>query len=465
MAVRIFNQYVPLRMLMLAGIDFVLLLLAALAGSLARYAGDIILLLNDYPYLLLQAWVFAFVMFLGLFSTGLYQARLQLRTIGYLIRIGVSLTLGTFFLAVLFYIAEPLYMGRGMLAAATGLAFFFLCGSRIIFIRAVGDDFFRRRVIVFGAGRRALELADARMRRDMGGIRILGFIEWPGGPTRVDPSKLIDVGGRRLVDVLAAHQVDELVVAVDDRRRALPMEQLLQCRLAGFRVVDILPFMDREMGKVRINLLYPSWFIFSDGFSQGSVRRAARRTFDLVASIGLLVLATPLILAGAVAIWLESRGPVLFRQLRVGLDGQAFLLLKFRSMVPNAESITGACWAEANDPRITRVGRVLRKFRIDELPQIFNVLKGEMSFVGPRPERPEFVDELGRKIPFYRERHSVKPGITGWAQLRYPYGATEEDAMEKLQYDLYYVKNQSLLFDFLILLQTAEVVLWGRGVR
>jgi sugar transferase (PEP-CTERM system associated) len=244
------------------------------------------------------------------------------------------------------------------------------------------------------------------------------------------------------------------------------MPELLECRLAGIDILELPTFLERETGKVRLDVLNPSWIIFGDGFRASPLQRALERGFDLVASFGLLVLALPLMLLAAIGIKLEDglRAPVFYRQRRVGQHGEIFEVLKFRSMRVDAER-SGAQYAETNDPRVTRLGGFMRKTRIDELPQLINVLRGDMSFVGPRPERPEFVCQLEERIPYYRERHTVKPGITGWAQLCYPYGSSEKDTVEKLQYDLYYVKNRSLLFDLAILVQTVEVVLWGKGAR
>jgi sugar transferase (PEP-CTERM system associated) len=261
-------------------------------------------------------------------------------------------------------------------------------------------------------------------------------------------------------------------VAIDERRRGpgteggIPLAELMDCRLSGIRVCDVQQFIEREASKLDVDLLRPSWLVFSDGFIMSPRRRLSKRAFDLVASLGLLLLFWPVMIAITVAIWVESRysGPILLRQQRVGLGGAPFELLKFRSMVRDAEP-DGPVWASHNELRVTRVGRVIRKTRLDELPQLINVLKGEMSFVGPRPERPVFVNQLKAKIPYYAERHRVKPGITGWAQLCYPYGASVEDAKEKLQYDLYYLKNHSILLDLIILLQTVEVVVIGRGAR
>jgi sugar transferase (PEP-CTERM system associated) len=466
MAIRIFSYYVPFRMVILALVEFLLLAAAAYLGGLVRFEADPVALVRNYPLIISQSVLFALVMFLGIFSMGLYQGHMRLSLRSCAIRLSVGLTMGAVVLAVVYYVLPPLTLGRGMLAASVLLALGLLVASRTVFRNSVGEEAFRRRVIVLGAGRKAAELAALEHSDEGLNFRILGFVPAPGDEPVVESARFMDAQGS-LAEFMRRHEADEIVVAMDERRQGLPMRALLECRLKGFSVVDALVFMERETGKVRLDMLHPSWFIFSEGFSRSYVRVSLRRFFDVVAAVIMLVLTAPLMLVAALAIWLESgfRGPVLFEQLRVGLDGHPFLLKKFRSMVPNAEAVTGPTWCGQDDPRITCVGRVLRKFRIDELPQLFNVIMGEMSFVGPRPERPEFVDELGRQIPFYSERHVVKPGITGWAQLRYPYGASAEDAREKLQYDLYYAKNQSLLFDFAILLQTAEVVLWGKGVR
>jgi sugar transferase (PEP-CTERM system associated) len=251
---------------------------------------------------------------------------------------------------------------------------------------------------------------------------------------------------------------------MDDRRRDFPMEDFLECRLAGIDVLELASFLERETGKVRLDVLNPSWIVLGEGFKDSTLQQALVRAFDVLVSILLLVPAIPLLLLAAAAIRLEDgwRAPILYRQQRVGRYNKVFELLKLRSMRENAEQ-TGAVWAVPDDPRITRVGSFIRKTRIDELPQLVNVLRGDMSFVGPRPERPEFVEQLAKAIPYYRGRHAVKPGITGWAQLCYPYGASEKDALEKLQYDLFYVKNRSLLFDFAILVQTVEVIVWRKG--
>lgn len=273
--------------------------------------------------------------------------------------------------------------------------------------------------------------------------------------------------GERLRDLAQSAGVDEIVVAMDDRRREFPVRELLDCRLAGIEVIDLVSFLERETGRVRLDVLNPSWIIFGEGFRRDPVRQFTKRAFDVAAALLLLVVTLPFIVLTGIAIALEDglRGPYFYRQRRVGLDGKVFDVLKFRSMTVDAESDGRPRWATSGDSRVTRVGRFIRKVRIDELPQVFNVLRGDMSFVGPRPERPEFVSQFGDSVPYYDERHCAKPGITGWAQLCYPYGASEKDAIEKLQYDLYYVKNHTLLFDLMILLQTVEVVVFGKGGR
>jgi sugar transferase (PEP-CTERM system associated) len=256
------------------------------------------------------------------------------------------------------------------------------------------------------------------------------------------------------------------VVGVRERRNGgLPADQLLECKLAGIEIVDLSSFFERETGQIQLESLNASWMIFSDGFRRGSIKDITKRMFDIAASSVLLLLTLPVMFITTMLIWLESGSPILYRQERVGEYGRSFPVLKFRSMRVDAESDGVPQWAKKQDDRVTRVGRVIRKMRIDELPQVFNVLRGDMSFVGPRPERPYFVNELTSQIPYYPSRHTVKPGITGWAQIRYPYGATTEDAIQKLQYDLYYVKNHTLFLDLVILLQTAQVILFGKGAR
>jgi len=268
---------------------------------------------------------------------------------------------------------------------------------------------------------------------------------------------------QRLVDLAAALRVDEIVVALDDRRRGFPLDELLECKLAGIAIRPVLAFVERETGQIALDALRPSNFLFADGFPALFDRQPLKRSLDLAASLLLLALAWPAMLLAALAIGLESgfREPVLYRQIRVGQHDRPFTILKFRTMRVDAEG----GFAQPNDPRITRVGRLLRETRIDELPQLINVLRGEMSLIGPRPEQPQYVAQLRATIPFYGLRHLGQPGLTGWAQICYPYADSEQSSREKLQYDLYYLKNASVGFDLLILLQTVHTILWGSGAR
>mgnify|MGYP003375292750 FL=1 len=269
-----------------------------------------------------------------------------------------------------------------------------------------------------------------------------------------------------LSEHVVALRAGEVVLALEERRNALPLNDLLRVKTTGVHVNDIASFIERETGRVDLATTNPSGLIFSDGFSAGQrISKVGKRLFDIVASLIVLVIGLPLIVVAGIAVVLDSRGPVFYRQPRVGLFGEPYDIYKIRSMRTDAEAAGKAVWASENDPRVTRVGRIIRKLRIDELPQLWCVLKGEMSFVGPRPERPSFVEELEQKMPYYAERHMVKPGLTGWAQINYPYGASVEDARVKLEYDLYYAKNYSPFLDLLILLQTVRVVLWPEGAR
>lgn len=338
--------------------------------------------------------------------------------------------------------------------------------TRVGFLRMSDSDVFRRRVVVVGTGVRAARIAElvdkARNRyfvpkafvHACGDLRLV-----MGAPLDLDRTP----DDRALARY--AHEIGarEIVVATDERR-GMPVGQLLHCKIAGINVVDYQTFWERENGRIDIEALQPSWLIYSDGFRISPFNNFVKRSFDIVVSLALLVIALPVMAVSALIVRLESPGRVLYRQERVGIGGESFTLMKFRSMRDDAER-DGIRWAANSDPRVTRVGAVIRKFRIDELPQLFNVLKGDMSFVGPRPERPFFVEQLAQQIPFYGERHSVKPGITGWAQVNYPYGASIEDAKQKLAYDLYYVKNRTLFLDLVILVHTVRVILFSEGAR
>jgi len=322
-----------------------------------------------------------------------------------------------------------------------------------------------RKVLVIGSGEMAKELQKVNAQFVHRGFEIVGYISLDNQQSEINNSIIINKD-TTLVEIVTKEKIDEVVIAIDDRRKKLPVDELMDIKMSGVEVMDLLTFYEREQRLVLLDVLSPSWLVFSDGFVNSGLRPIIKRTFDILASILLLSVSWWVMLLTALAIGIESGfgAPVFYRQSRVGYRNQPFDVIKFRSMKVDAEK-NGAQWASKTDDRVTRVGRVIRKYRIDELPQLFNVINGDMSFVGPRPERPEFVDDFIETIPYYKERHRVKPGITGWAQLCYPYGANAEDTRQKLQYDLYYVKNYSIFLDLAIMLSTVEVVLWGKGAR
>jgi len=414
-----------------------------------------------------RAGIFAIVLMLGMAALGLYQAQMRETWFGVLARQAVGFALGWVGLVVLYYLVPEARIGRGVLALALLIGFIAVAAFRALAMRIVDVDALKRRVLVLGAGSRAAQIPQTMRRRaDRRGFSIVGFV--PQG------SEKIAIAEERIVTpTMPLHlwakqnHVNEIVVGPDERRGGLPMEELLECKQVGIVVTDLATFFERESGKVKLNLAEPSWLIFSSGFDASPLRRVSKRAFDLAAAGAVLLLTWPFMLLVAWAIRLESgRGqPILYLQERVGESGRVFKLFKFRSMRTDAEKDGVAVWASKSDDRITRVGRFIRRARLDELPQLWNILRGDMSVIGPRPERPEFVADLAVKIRYYNLRHCVKPGLAGWAQLRYPYGASAEDASEKLKYDLFYVKNHNLVLDVMILVQTVEIVLFGRGVR
>ncbi len=341
--------------------------------------------------------------------------------------------------------------------------------ARIIFVMAVDTAKLKRRVVIYGAGVRAKKLLeDLEPSRAGLGVEIVGCIPSTDDKVVVDPAIILAEPSYWLTFVRQS-QISEIVISPDERRRStgdvFPLSQFLDCKLAGIASCDSLSFYERELGRVDISLLQPSWMLFSDGFKYSLQGRITKKLLDMTLASLFLFILWPFMLLTALAVKLESPGAVLYHQLRVGYNGKTFRIYKFRSMRQDAEKAGKAIWAQKNDARVTRVGAFIRNTRLDELPQLYNILTGQMSFVGPRPERPEFVSDLARQIPFYETRHKVKPGMMGWAQLKYPYGASVEDAKNKLQYDLYYTKNHSFLMDILIMIQTVEIILLGKGVH
>ncbi len=459
---RIFSHYIPRRVLALAAAELLMAYLCLyLVLTLPPFEPEGLSLLD--PVLIgATAVVLLVLMLAGLYESD-YLSTHGVR--GSLPRLVPALLVVAGVLA-LYGLTTPSALFSP--AAAAGAALVLLGGlaaERSLWGNVSSVDAFKRRILVLGTGSRAraIESIDAAALP----YRILGYIATDGEKDRPeDPERHLTLDGETsLIDLIRQHRAQEVVVAIRDRRSNLPMKQLLECKLRGVAITDISTFFEREQQRVRLDSLNASWLVFGEGFRQGRTRNAVKRTFDIMASSLLLLVTLPVMLVTAAAIKLESRGPVFFWQTRVGLGNQPFEVCKFRSMREDAEVDGVARWAVQDDDRVTRVGRLIRKLRIDELPQVINVFEGSMSFVGPRPERPVFVQELTEQIPYFPTRHTIRPGITGWAQVRYPYGASVEDARQKLQYDLYYVKNHTLFLDILILFETVQVVLFGRGAR
>ncbi len=462
--VRLFGGHVSLMTVLLLAAELAVFAGAVYLAAWLRFRGDMAAAEAWAGPLGLRSAAIAVALAAGMAAMGLYQRNFREGWSGALVRAALGLGLGALGLGLVYYAVPALEIGRGILAIALGLSLPASLALRAVYFGLLDERALSRRVLVLGAGERAATLKRLRRRADRRGFEIVAYVS-VGGENRIGTDAPVLPHDRPLARIVRRHAIDEVVVAVDERRGGLPIHELLDCRLGGVQVIDLATFFERETGRIKLETLSPSWLVFEDGFRQGWLRARAKRAFDVAVSLVLLVLAAPLMLLVAFAIRLDSPGPVLYRQVRVGQHGRPFELLKFRSMRVDAEADGRPRWASRDDPRITRVGRLLRKARIDELPQLVNVLRGEMSFVGPRPERPEFVRELAARIPYYNERHRVKPGITGWAQICYGYTDSERDAREKLEYDLYYVKNYSLLFDLYVILRTVEVVLWGRGAH
>lgn len=464
---RLFKMYMKVPYIILAMIEFFVCFFAVYVAIYIRFNS---LQMESDPGLdspTVSALMFAVVMTASMLAMGLYQSSFRGGSLGSFLRALIGFAVGFVVLVLIFYLIPYFYLGRGVLLISTVLAFFMVGTIRPIYLHYIDREIVKVRVGVLGVGQRAATI-EKRLRRksDRRGFAIIDYLMLDDSED-IETSRYKRLHGQSLLQYCDENNVDEIVVALDERRNHLPLEQLLECKLSGIDVIDILTFFEREQGKLPLDIMKPDWLIFSDGFDQGALRDVFKRAFDVAASSILLLITWPFMLVAAIAIKIEDgwNKPLIYRQIRTGQRNEEFSVLKFRSMTVDAEENGKAQWASKNDSRITRVGSFIRRTRIDELPQIINVLVGDMSFVGPRPERPEIIEDLNKVIPYYRERHRVKPGITGWAQVCYPYGASIEDSKHKQEFDLYYVKNHTIFLDLLILFQTAEVVLFGKGVR
>jgi sugar transferase (PEP-CTERM system associated) len=453
--------------LLLVVVEFVLLSGCVYAAVVLRYWGHGGAQSPFVHSVQLRALLVAMVLIFSMASLGLYQVHLRAGWLGRLSRQGVAFVLGGVVLTVLYYALPPSYLGRGVLGIALLLGYLVVALWRVLFLSLVDADLFKRRVMILGAGERAAEMIRIMRRKtDQRGFKILGCAPVGAGSVSISAPLLLHPD-EALCEWAMGLGVEEIVVGPDDRRGTLPVAALLECKQHGIAVTELAEFFEREAGKIMMELTNPSSLIFSDGFNTSPVTLAIKRAFDVVTALLVLLVTWPFMLLTALAIRLESgRGArILYYQDRVGENGRLFRVIKFRSMGADAECDGVARWATEHDNRVTKVGGFIRKARLDELPQLWNVLRGDMSIIGPRPERPQFVDSFNKCIRYYPLRHCLKPGLTGWAQLRYPYGSSLKDAEEKLKFDLFYVKNHNFVFDLAILVQTVEVVLFGRGAR
>lgn len=462
--IKIFNQYYPIRSLFFVIGEGCLILLSVILASMVCL-GRV-----DSEWLeanLIQGKIFlvAIVCQASLYYFDLYDLRVTNTFLEMGVRLLHALGVASIGLAVIYYIFPQLIMGSRVFFVTLAFLVLLVTSWRFFYNLVLRKNMFAERLLLVGNGELAANILKELKRRPDSGYKVVGLIptavEGDGSNAGIPVFRNIQ-GLKRLV---GQEKVDKIVVSMDEKRGALPIAELLDCRMNGTPVIQGEGFYEILTSKILVERISPSWLIFSSGFRKTALSRLMKRAIGLLLASCGLALTLPIVLVAAVAIRLDSKGPVFFKQERVGEDGRVFWIYKFRSMRSDAELSSGPVWAQENDARVTRVGRIIRKLRIDEIPQMWNVLKGEMSFVGPRPERPHFVHELRKIVPYYDQRHTVKPGITGWAQILYPYGASVEDALEKLKYDLYYIKNMSAAMDLLIAIKTLKIVFFGRGAR
>ncbi|MFZ6843217.1 TIGR03013 family XrtA/PEP-CTERM system glycosyltransferase [Undibacterium sp. RuTC16W] len=463
---RIANHHVSRITSILLLIEFSIALASVYLGAIIRTLDSAFPFSEKSDNFFSTALVFASIVVFSMSALGMYQINFREGIRNTFLRLMPSLALALILVTLTFYVLPTLFIGRGVLGIVLVIAAIGILTARVLIFKTSESGLLRSRIIFLGSGSLAKECYELALSNTAHHeYEILGFVPVTDEICQVPVTNLLS-SEVSLSSVAGKYHADEIVVAVQNRRGAqFPIDDLLDCKLNGVKVIDAAAFFEREACQIRVESLQPGWLVFGDGFNQSFLRRFGKQIFDLTVSAIIFLLSSPIMLITALLIYIEDRGPIFYKQERVGKNGKTYMVLKFRSMGINAEKSGSPQWATNNDPRTTSVGKVIRKLRIDELPQILNVLRGEMSFVGPRPERPFFVDQLCKDVPFYNMRHSIKPGITGMAQVRYAYGASVEDSVQKLQYDLYYVKNNSLFLDVLILLETVQVVLLGKGAR
>jgi len=464
--IRLFRQYVsPRKIIFIIGEGILIFLAVTLASFflLGRDIGIEGVLEMFWPKVLLVSIITQLTLYLN----DLYEFKIMDSNIDLASRLIQSIGITSITLAIIYFLWPDVIIGRWIFFASLIVLLLFLVSWRLLYSLVIRRKLFAEKAIILGSGELARDmLHEIESRKDLS-YDIVCAIANEKNQDMKDQFRDMSVhyGFDNICNLAEAENVKSVIVALDEKRGILPYEELLKCKVRGINIIDGESFYERITGKLLVEKINPSWLIFADGFVKSKVSRAVKRLVGLLLSTLMLVLLSPLILLVAIAIKLDSPGAALFSQERVGEYGKIYTLHKFRSMRADAEKESGPVWASEEDPRVTRMGKIIRKLRIDELPQLWNVFKGDMSFVGPRPERPVFVEKLKKIIPYYNERLSVKPGVTGWAQIKYPYGASEEDALQKLKYDLYYIKNMSLVMDLIVIFHTAKIVLLGRGAR
>ncbi len=456
------KKYYPVRnVLFVVGEGLLIFLTINLAylffSGLAIYRIDI---LNDA----VRAAVVTIVFQVCLYFFDLYDLSvITTNFIDWLAKIIQAFGFGCIILAVIYYLAPQMVISTKIFWSSYVVICFSIVAWRLFYFRILNARLFSQPIVLVGTGNLAMDIAQEIEEKKDSGYKISAFVGTPPPPYNPNQAPVL-VDASQLLHHCQKHDIQRIIIALEDRRGTMPIRTLLQCKLAGIEIDEGITFYEAITGKILVEKVNPAWLIFSEGFKTGRIRYLIKRSMDIVFSLFGLLCSLPITLPLALLIKLESPGPVFYSQERVGEKEKPFKVLKFRSMRQDAEK-NGAKWAEKDDPRITRVGALIRRTRIDEIPQMWNVLKGEMSFVGPRPERPVFVEQLTQVIPYYSLRHSVKPGLTGWAQVCYPYGASEEDALRKLEYDLYYIKNSSVFIDLLIIFRTVKTILFQKGAR
>jgi sugar transferase (PEP-CTERM system associated) len=462
---RISNHHISRITAILLLLEFGISIVACYVGTSLRLLGTNESHESINPQFFLTACVFAITIVFSMSVLGMYQISFRDGIRNTFLRLMPSLALALALVILVFYVVPSLYLGRGAVGLIFVVATIGILFARYVVFKTTESGLLKTRILFLGTGALARECHQLALNNvDHHEFEIIGFIGLDD-EKGIDPNFILP-NCEDIASLVRKHNANEVVVAVQNRRSGqFPLQELLDCKLMGVRVIDAAAFIEREACQISVKSLQPGWLVFGDGFDQSFFRRFGKSVFDSLVSAVIFLCTMPIMILTAISIFIEDQGPIFYRQERVGKNGKTFMVLKFRSMGVNAEKSGTPQWASNNDPRTTSVGKFIRKVRIDELPQIINVLKGEMSFVGPRPERPFFVDQLAVEVPFYNLRHSIKPGITGMAQVRYAYGASVEDSVQKLQYDLYYVKNNSLFLDVIILIETVQVVLFGKGAR